>query len=813
MTILVIQCRLDSTRLPQKATLPLGGKVVIAWTMDAMRCVPADKYILATDEDSFPVLSVIAKEKGWECFAGPKDDVLERFCLIIKNTNADILIRATGDNPFLFSDAAQASIENFASKKCDYFTYTGLPHGSGVEIFNARTLLDAAEKTDSAYDHEHVGPAIYLYPEDYSIVMEPAPKEWNFPNLRTTIDTREDYETARRLVHVICGTKKTKKTYTATEIIKAISNPAVTKNILLSPSVQTGHGTGHLRRCIKLATKTGSFLYIPKNMNFKQCNDLIEVALKNNEIEDWQIVHSFTERKYDFIWADMFSLSKAMAQKLWEIAPVIAIDEGSLNTSYCDFIVDIIPSLSMNRSSNIFNPAFIDLPKKIRSDFSTEIHKVLISVGGEDPAGLTNIAEAAFQNVKAVDGTALDLTVVRDTIPNLSEKLSKYDLVVTHYGFTAFEAAAANCAVILLGTTPLHIQLAKKFGFACIMNGAINAQTISEMILHPNKLGCGLEMKKALSAKRSSLENLMILLSNCRRRGCPVCSYKPNKLRIEPDKVLFRDEKKTLRRCANCGLIYISFNVEASISYKEPYFFENYKRQYGKTYLEDFNSIKSAGVRRSAVIDALYWKKHKNNNKKNTVPAIFDIGCAYGPFLAASADIGWTAYGTDASKEAIQYINNELGYPVVQSYFPDFEAAESFGRTRFEAVTMWYVIEHFANLDAVLRKISTLLIPNGVFAFSTPSGSGVSAQYNKENFYKNSPSDHYTIFEPGKVSTIMKKYGFKVKKIVYTGNHPERFPGYTKEKEAQLTLKSKVMKLGDTFEVYCLKVSELGDLS
>ncbi|OJF75988.1 MAG: hypothetical protein BKP49_09200 [Treponema sp. CETP13] len=812
MTILVIQCRLDSTRLPQKATLTLGGKPIIAWTMDAMHCVPADKYILATDEDSYPILSLIAKEKGWECFAGPKEDVLERFCLIIKETDADILIRATGDNPFLFYDAAQASIENFVSKKCDYFTYTGLPHGSGVEVFNAHTLLDAAEKTDSAYDHEHVGPAIYLYPEDYSIIMEKAPKEWNFPNLRTTIDTREDYETARRFVHVISGTKKIQKTYTASKIIKTISIPTVTKNILLCPSVQKGHGTGHLRRCIKLAAKTGAFLYIPQSYNLQQCSSLIDDALKNNELDDWQIVHSFTERKYDFIWADMFSLSKAMAQKLWAIAPVIAIDEGSLNTSYCDFVVDIIPSLSMDRSSNIFNPAFIDLPQKKRKNFTTEIHKVLISVGGEDPAGLTSIAETAFKNVKAVDGTSLDLTVARDTIPNLSEKLSKYDLVVTHYGFTAFEAAAANCAVILLGTTPLHIQLAKKFGFACIMNGAINTQTISEMILHPNKLGCGKEMKKALMAQRSSLEDLMISVSNCRRRGCPFCSVKTKNLKTEPDKVIFRDENKTLRRCSHCGLIYISFNVTPSISYKEPYFFENYRRQYGKTYLEDFNSIKSAGVRRSAVIDALYWKKHKNNSKKNTVPAIFDIGCAYGPFLAASADIGWTPYGIDASEEAIEYINKELGYPVVQSFFPDFEPAESFGRTRFEAVTMWYVIEHFENLDSVLRKVSTLLIPNGIFAFSTPSGSGVSAQYNKENFYKNSPSDHYTIFEPAKVSALLKKYGFKVKKIVYTGHHPERFPGYTKEKEAHLRMKSKLMNLGDTFEVYCIKVSELGEL-
>lgn len=811
MTILVIQCRLDSKRLPQKALLPLGNKPVIAWTMDAMKSVSADKYILATDENSYSTLAPIAKEKGWECFKGPKDDVLQRFCLLIKEYAADIVIRATGDNPFLFYEAAKSSIEVFASKKCDYFTFTGLPHGSGVEVFNAHSLLDAAEKADSKYEHEHVCPALYQYPEEYIIVKEPSKKEWNYPFLRTTIDTQEDYETARRLVHIINRTKKSKKTYSAEKIIQTIQNPAVKNNILLYPSVLKGHGTGHIRRCIKLASQTGAFIYIPKVYSLIQGGELLQTAIKNGELDEWQITHHLNERKYKFIWVDTFSMSKTLAHKLWTLAPLVAIDEGSLNTRYCDFIVDIIPSSNLSRDANVSNPALIDLPVKRKKNPAKIIHKVLISIGGEDPIDLTNIAENAFKGMNSVDGSPLDITVIRKTVPNLSEKLAKYDLVITHYGLTAFEAAAANCRVILLGTSSLHIKLAKKYGFACIMNGAINTQTISEMIKHPTKLGCGIEMKKALSIERQSLETFLISLGNCRRRSCPLQSGEITK-KNEPDKVIFRDEHKTIRRCSSCGMIYISFNSDDAISYEKEYFFNDYKRQYGKTYLEDFNSIKAAGVRRAAIIDSLYWKKHKSNSRINQAPTILDIGCAYGPFLASAADTGWTPYGTDASLEAIEYVNNNFEYPAVQSFFPDFEPAESFGRTRFEAVTMWYVIEHFENLHKVLSKISSLLQPNGVFAFSTPSGSGVSAYYDLKKFFLNSPIDHYSIFEPSKISNILKKYGFKVKKIIYTGHHPERFPNYTKENEKKILLKSKLMNLGDTFEVYCVKVTEKGKL-
>ncbi|MBO6100874.1 MAG: hypothetical protein J6P07_06030 [Spirochaetaceae bacterium] len=81
MTVLVIQSRLSSTRLPEKALLPLGGKPVLAWVFAAMKKVKADRYFLATDYDSEARLKPVAEENGFECFAGPKDDVLRRFCM------------------------------------------------------------------------------------------------------------------------------------------------------------------------------------------------------------------------------------------------------------------------------------------------------------------------------------------------------------------------------------------------------------------------------------------------------------------------------------------------------------------------------------------------------------------------------------------------------------------------------------------------------------------------------------------------------------------------------------------------------------
>ena len=143
---------------------------------------------------------------------------------------------------------------------------------------------------------------------------------------------------------------------------------------------------------------------------------------------------------------------------------------------------------------------------------------------------------------------------------------------------------------------------------------------------------------------------------------------------------------------------------------------------------------------------------------------------------------------------------------------------------------MWYVIEHFRQLGPVLKAVSRILKKGGVFAFSTPSAAGVSARFSPESFFANSPADHYTLWEPKRTKDILRQFGFKVEKIISTGHHPERFPSFksqtnsqeeegspvTGKKPSQGSLSysslyglSRCFKLGDTFEVYCIKTEEL----
>jgi spore coat polysaccharide biosynthesis protein SpsF len=198
-TAVVLQARLDSARLPGKALLPLGGKPLLFRVMEALKRVKADIRILASPEDCTASLGSLAAEAGFEFLAGPKDDVLGRYCLAVRRFGIGRVIRATGDNPFVFADAADAINAEASSLDADYAAYAGLPCGAGVESVAAAALLRAGEEASAPFDREHVCPYLYNHPETFLLHRPLAPLRWRGPSIRVTVDTGEDYRRSRAL--------------------------------------------------------------------------------------------------------------------------------------------------------------------------------------------------------------------------------------------------------------------------------------------------------------------------------------------------------------------------------------------------------------------------------------------------------------------------------------------------------------------------------------------------------------------------------------------------------------------------------------
>jgi 2-polyprenyl-3-methyl-5-hydroxy-6-metoxy-1,4-benzoquinol methylase len=252
------------------------------------------------------------------------------------------------------------------------------------------------------------------------------------------------------------------------------------------------------------------------------------------------------------------------------------------------------------------------------------------------------------------------------------------------------------------------------------------------------------------------------------------------------------------------------------IQYTEAYFFENYKKQYGKTYLEDFPNLAMMARRRLAVIKTLTGS-HSGRH-------LLDIGCAYGAFAAVARGEGFECVGIDSSGEAVNYARDKLHIEAFEGFFPEdsLEQKMSVPLTRkFDVISLWYVIEHFETALAVgggsaiktaLEKIHGLLNSGGILAFSTPNLRGISGRISPRQFLEKSPADHWTIWSERSVKKVLPRFGFAVKKTVITGHHPERFPFCSRLTPRSFMYKavmalSKIFSLGDTFEVYAEKLN------
>jgi spore coat polysaccharide biosynthesis protein SpsF len=219
MTALILQGRLDSTRLPGKTLLDLEGKPLILRVMEALKRIPCDMRVLACPEDSLASFGPLAEAAGFELVSGPKEDVLSRYCNVIRRFSPDWVIRATADNPLVFTDAAEAIHREALSLKADYAAYSGLPYGAGVEAVAAGALLRAEREASPGPEREHVCPYLYGHPEFFRLHRPLAPLAWQDPAIRITVDTGEDYERAKILYRTLSQSAGTDEPWKAETII------------------------------------------------------------------------------------------------------------------------------------------------------------------------------------------------------------------------------------------------------------------------------------------------------------------------------------------------------------------------------------------------------------------------------------------------------------------------------------------------------------------------------------------------------------------------------------------------------------------
>jgi len=230
--VATIEARYASSRLPGKTLLKICGKPTLELIVERLkRSKFIDEIAIATTiNPDCDAIESLAKRLNVGCFRGSEDDVLDRVLKTAKAYKADLIVEITGDETLIDPLLIDEVIDYYLKNDFDYVSNVlnrRYPRGLDTQIFSTSVLGKVAGLTNEPADRENVSLYIYEHPEKFKLGSVEAPEEFNHPDWRWTLDTKEDFEFLRTVYEALYPVKKY---FNASDVLAFLKkNPHVLK--------------------------------------------------------------------------------------------------------------------------------------------------------------------------------------------------------------------------------------------------------------------------------------------------------------------------------------------------------------------------------------------------------------------------------------------------------------------------------------------------------------------------------------------------------------------------------------------------------
>lgn len=215
-----------------------------------------------------------------------------------------------------------------------------------------------------------------------------------------------------------------------------------------------------------------------------------------------------------------------------------------------------------------------------------------------------------------------------------------------------------------------------------------------------------------------------------------------------------------LGKCTSCGLLFTVNRPDVTV-------IGNY---YKSADYVSHSSTKKGIVNRvyGLVRNYTLGKKVKLISELVAGTNLLDIGAGTGHFLKRAKDEGFTVLGLEPDEDA-RKVAKELN---TVDLLPLSELT-SLGQERFDAITMWHVLEHVFELNTELESIIGALKKDGVLVIAVPNYTSYDAEYYKEYWAAYDVPRHLYHFSPDVIIKLVENKGLTFEKML-----PMKFDSY-----------------------------------
>jgi spore coat polysaccharide biosynthesis protein SpsF (cytidylyltransferase family) len=216
--VALIQARMGSKRLPGKSLYQIAGQSMIQHVINRVcAIIGLDDVCLVTscNEHDDQLASVCASNKI-QVYRGSEWDVLERMDRAARKMKAKVVMRITGDCPLLASDVSSFVLSQYLQSNYSYLSNIGRlarwPDGFDTEVMSAKVLHEAAQRSTTRHEREHVTPWIRSHYHEKDVWSED-----DYGYLKLSVDRQEDLDRVRQVFGYLRPDD-----YTAQNVLEAV---------------------------------------------------------------------------------------------------------------------------------------------------------------------------------------------------------------------------------------------------------------------------------------------------------------------------------------------------------------------------------------------------------------------------------------------------------------------------------------------------------------------------------------------------------------------------------------------------------------
>ena len=211
-TLVVVQARMGSRRLPGKVLLPLAGKPLLQRLLERLAAVdfPLELCIATSHLPEEQPIRELGRRLGVPVVSDHPTDLLQRHLVAGRSLGADVVVKIPSDCPLIDPGVVARVLGHYAEGAERFDFVTNLhpptwPDGNDVEVMPMRTLELAAAEARKPFEREHTTPCIWDNPERFRIDNVTWGEGRDLAKThRFTIDYPEDYAFIARVYEELC---------------------------------------------------------------------------------------------------------------------------------------------------------------------------------------------------------------------------------------------------------------------------------------------------------------------------------------------------------------------------------------------------------------------------------------------------------------------------------------------------------------------------------------------------------------------------------------------------------------------------------